>query len=46
MLSKIVGTNNILNNALLAIDMISSYKNFSLRFKKKEVEIEQDVTVE
>ncbi len=37
MLSKIVGTNNILNNALLAIDMVSSYKNFSLRFKKKDI---------
>lgn len=34
-LSKIVGTNNILNNALLTIDMISTYKNFSLRFKQK-----------
>lgn len=36
MLSKIVWTNNILNNALLAIDMISKYKNFSLRFKEKK----------
>lgn len=35
-LSKIVGTNNILNNALLTIEMISSFKNFSLRFKEKE----------
>lgn len=35
-LSKIVGTNNILNNALLTIEMVSSFKNFSLRFKEKE----------
>lgn len=35
MLSKIVGTNNILNNALLAIDMVSKFKNFALRFAKK-----------
>lgn len=35
MLSKIVWTNNILNNALLAIDMVSKFKNFALRFAKK-----------
>ncbi len=40
MLSKIVGTNNILNNALLAIDMISKFKNFSLRFREKIKAIE------
>lgn len=45
MLSKIVGTNNILNNALLTIDMISSYKNFSLRFKAKVAEIEKSEEV-
>ena len=28
-LSKIVGTNNGLNNALLTIDMLSSYKRFT-----------------
>lgn len=35
MLSKIVGTNNVLNNAMLTIDMISKFKNFSLRFKER-----------
>lgn len=37
-LSKITGTNNILNNALLTIEIISRYKNFSLRFKEKIAE--------
>lgn len=44
MLSKIVGTNNVLNNALLAIDMISSYKNFALRFKQKIKEVDNQET--
>lgn len=48
-LSKIVGTNNTLNNALLTIDMISKYKNFALRFAHKikqeqsSEEVSQDV---
>ena len=45
-LSKIVGTNNILNNAMLAIDMISKFKNFSLRFAKKVEVIDKEITIE
>lgn len=42
MLSKIVGTNNVLNNALLAIDMVSKYKNFTIRFKEKVKELDAE----
>lgn len=45
-LSKIVGTNNILNNALLAIDMVSKFKKFNLRFKVKQIEADKPASDE